>query len=217
MRVACPQEQLHRGLSAVSRAVPARSVLPITQHVLVEADEGRIKLSATDAETIAITYKIPATVAQAGSITMPSRLLSDFVATLPRDEIEMNLAERSRQVSLSCARTAASIGGMDPDEFPPIPPVEGAGALQIEADRLRQALDHVVFAAATDDSRPVLTGVHFAITSSQIRLAAADGFRLAVYDLDLPAGGGTQEREVIVPARALGELARLLPEAEAPV
>ncbi|MBX7110709.1 MAG: DNA polymerase III subunit beta [Dehalococcoidia bacterium] len=216
MRVACQQDQLHRGLSAVSRAVPARSVLPITQHVLVEADEGRIKLSATDAETIAITYTIPATVAQSGAITMPSRLLSDFVATLPRDEIEMNLAERSRQVSLSCARNAASIGGMDPDEFPPIPPVEGSGAIAIEADRLRQALDHVVFAAATDDSRPVLTGVHFAIGAASIRLAAADGFRLAVYELELPAGA-PQEREVIVPARALGELARLLPEAEQPV
>src|SRR5438093_12162289 len=70
MRVSCQQDQLHRGLSAVSRAVPARSVLPITQHVLVEADEGRIKLSATDAETIAITYTISATVGQPGAITV---------------------------------------------------------------------------------------------------------------------------------------------------
>ena len=215
MRVTCPQDQLHRALSAVSRAVPARSVLPITQHILVEADNNRLKLSATDAETIAITYTINANVAQAGSITMPSRLLSDFVATLPRDDIEMSLAERSRQVSLSCARNAASIGGMDPDEFPPIPTVEGVGAVEIDAERLREALEHVVFAAATDDSRPVLTGVHFAIGPSGIRLAAADGFRLAVFRLDLEGAG--QEREVIVPARALGELSRLLTEAEQPV
>jgi len=215
MRVHCQQEHLHRGLSAVSRAVPARSVLPITQHVLLEADDARVKLSATDAETIAITYTIPATVAQPGSITMPSRLLSDFVATLPREEIELSVAERSRQVSLSCARNAASIGGMDPDEFPPIPSVEGAGAVQIEAELLREALEHVVFAAATDDSRPVLTGVHFAIGPTSIRLAAADGFRLAVFTLELARGG--QERELIVPARALGELSRLLTEAEQPV
>ena len=115
---------MHRALSAVSRAVPARSVLPITQHVLVEAADGQLKLSATDAETIAMTYTVPANIAQSGSITLPSRLLSDFVATLPRDDIEMTLAERSRQVSLACARNAASIGGMDPDEFPPIPAVE---------------------------------------------------------------------------------------------
>ena len=212
MRVACQQEDLHRGLSAVSRAVPARSTLPITQHVLVETEDGRVKLSATDAETIAITFTIPATVAEPGSITMPSRLLSDFVATLPHDEIEMTLAERSRQVSISCARNEASIGGMDPDDFPPIPAVEGSGTIELDPERLRQALDHVVFAAATDDSRPVLTGVHFAISGDGIRLAAADGFRLAVYSLELP-DAGAQEREVIVPARALGELARLLGDA----
>jgi DNA polymerase-3 subunit beta len=211
MQLRCQQDQLHRGLSAVSRAVPARTVLPITGHVLLEAADGSVRLSATDAETIAITYTIPATVAQPGAITLPSRLLSDFVATLPRDEIEIALAERSRQASLSCARNAASIGGMDPDEFPPIPPVEGAGAVQLEADRLRTALEHVVFAAATDDSRPVLTGVHFSIGSEGIRLAAADGFRLAVYTLELAQPGA--ERDVIVPARALTELARLLPEA----
>ncbi len=214
MRVKCQQEHLNRALSAVSRAVPSRSVLPITQHILVEANNGQLKLSATDAETIAITYTITANVTQAGSITMPSRLLSDFVATLPRDEIEMTLAERSRQVSLACARNSASIGGMDPDEFPPIPSVEGAGAIEIEPERLREALEHVVFAAATDDSRPVLTGVDFAIGPQGIRLAAADGFRLAVFQLDL-AGAG-QEREVIVPARALGELSRLLAEAQQP-
>ena len=214
MRVKCQQEHLNRALSAVSRAVPSRSVLPITQHILVEANDGHLKLSATDAETIAITYTITANVTQAGSITMPSRLLSDFVATLPRDEIEMTLAERSRQVSLACARNSASIGGMDPDEFPPIPSVEGAGAIEIEPERLREALEHVVFAAATDDSRPVLTGVDFAIGPQGIRLAAADGFRLAVFQLDL-AGAG-QEREVIVPARALGELSRLLAEAQQP-
>ena len=215
MQLRCQQDQLHRGLSAVSRAVPARTVLPITGHVLLEAEDGRVKLSATDAETIAITYTIPATVAQPGAITLPSRLLSDFVATLPRDEIEIALAERSRQASLSCARNAASIGGMDPDEFPPIPPVQGTGAVQVDPERLRTALEHVVFAAATDDSRPVLMGVHFAVGPESIRLAAADGFRLAVYTLELSQSG--LERDVIVPARALAELARLLPEAEQPV
>ena len=215
MRVTCQQDQLHRALSAVSRAVPARSVLPITQHILVEAADGEIRLSATDAETIAITYTIKGNVSQPGSITLPSRLLSDFVATLPRDEIEMALAERSRQVSLSCARNAASIGGMDPDDFPPIPTVDGASTVEMASEKLREALEHVVFAAATDDSRPVLTGVDFAIGPAGIRLAAADGFRLAVFRLDLEGAG--QEREVIVPARALGELTRLLAEAERPV
>lgn len=212
MRVSCRQEDLHRGLSAVSRAVPARSTLPITRNILLDADEGRITLSATDAETIAITYQIPATIAESGSITLPSRLLADFVATLPPEEIELTLAERSRQVSVSCARNEASIGGMDAEDFPPIPPVEDDGSLELDAPALGRALNQVVFAAASDDSRPVLTGVHFSIKDRRLRLAAADGFRLAVHTIHLTED--LEDRELIVPARALGELARLLAEAE---
>lgn len=210
MRLSCQQEDLHRGLSAVSRAIPARSTLPITQHVLVEADDSSITLSATDAETIAITYKIEADVDEAGSITMPSRLLADFVATLPHQPITMTLAERSRQVSLACARNTASIGGMDPDDFPPIPSVTGSDEIRIEASRLRAAITQTVFAAATDDSRPVLTGVHFHFKPGELRLAAADGFRLSVHTMPLAID---VERTAIVPARALGELGRLLQEA----
>ena len=211
MRVSCEQEDLHRGLSAVARAIPARTTLPITQHILFEAAEGGVTLSATDAETIAITYQISGTVAEPGSITMPSRLLSDFVGTLPHEPITLTLAERSRQVSLTCARNQASIGGMDPDDFPPIPPVDGSASLVVDAERFRKALNQVVFAAATDDSRPVLTGVHFGIDGTELRLAAADGFRLSVHTLELEQA--TDARSVVVPARALGELARLLGEA----
>ena len=215
MRVACSQEDLHRGLSAVARAIPARTTLPITQHVLLEAQDGSITLSATDAETIAITYRIASTIAEPGSITRPSRLLSDFVATLPPAEITMTLAERSRQVSLTCARNEASIGGMDPDDFPPIPPASDSTPVTVEPDRLRRALSQVVFAAATDDSRPVLTGVHFGMSGTEIKLAAADGFRLSAHTLKLD--GPVPERNVIVPARALSELTRLLGEASGPV
>ncbi|MDO9445920.1 MAG: DNA polymerase III subunit beta [Dehalococcoidia bacterium] len=210
MRLSCQLEYLHRGLSAVSRAIPARSTLPITQHVLLEAEGDSITLSATDAETIAITYRITASIDEPGSITMPSRLLADFVGTLPHELISMTLAERSRQVSLSCARNTASIGGMDPDDFPPIPSVQGADAINIDAARLRAAIAQTVFAAATDDSRPVLTGVHFQFKDGTLRLAAADGFRLSVHTMEIDS---QVDRAAIVPARALGELGRLLAEA----
>jgi len=215
MRLTCEQEELNRGLAAVARAIPARSTLPITQHILLEAQEDKITLSATDAETIAITYTISASVQEAGGITMPSRLLSDFVATLPHEPIEMTLAERSRQVSLSCARNQASVGGMDPDDFPPIPPVDDSANVRVDAGQLRRALERVVFAAATDDSRPVLTGVHFAMSGDELNMAAADGFRLAVHTMELPPEG--PERAVIVPARALSQLTSLLSDAEGEV
>ena len=215
MRLTVQQEDLHRGLSAVSRAVPVRSTLPITSNILLEAEAERLTLSATDVETIVITYTVAAEVTEPGAITLPSRLLSDFVATLPPQPIEISLAERSRQVSLSCARNEASIGGQDAEDFPPIPPVDDSGSLALDANAIRRAIGQVVFAAATDDSRPVLTGVHFAIRDDALKLAAADGFRLAVHSLEVPPG--TSEREAIVPARALGELARLLTEVDEPI
>lgn len=215
MRLTCEQEELNRGLAAVARAIPARSTLPITQHILLEAQEDKITLSATDAETIAITYTISASVQEEGGITMPSRLLSDFVATLPHEPIEMTLAERSRQVSLSCARNQASVGGMDPDDFPLIPPVDDSANVRVDAGQLRRALERVVFAAATDDSRPVLTGVHFEMGNDELNMAAADGFRLAVHTMELPPEG--PERAVIVPARALGQLTSLLSDVDGQV
>ncbi len=210
MQLNVQQEDLNRGLSAVARAVPTRSTLPITNNILLEADDDQLTLSATDAETIAITYRIASGITEPGTITLPSRLLSDFVATLPPQPIAISLAERSRQVSLSCARNEASIGGQAADEFPPIPPVEDGDTIQLDAAALRHSINQVAFAAATDDSRPVLTGVHFALRDGSLRLAAADGFRLAVNTIEVGEDGA--DREAIVPARALNELARLLPE-----
>ncbi|MCY4615319.1 MAG: DNA polymerase III subunit beta, partial [Chloroflexi bacterium] len=137
------QEDLNRGLSAVARAVPTRSTLPITNNILLEAEDDQLTLSATDAETIAITYRIASGITEAGTITLPSRLLSDFVATLPPQPIDISLAERSRQVSLSCARNEASIGGQAADEFPPIPPVEDGDTIQLDADALRHSINQV--------------------------------------------------------------------------
>lgn len=158
MKVTCTQEALARGLGVVGRAVAARSPLPITANVLITSDEGRLKLSATNLE-ITMSCWIPAEIEEEGAITVPARLLSDFVNTLPNDRISMMVAPRSRQVKLECARNEASIGGLDADDFPPTPVVKDGIEVQIDPKALRQAIAQTVFAAATDDSRPVLTGV----------------------------------------------------------
>ena len=214
MKVTCLQENLARGLGIVGRAVALRSTLPITSNVLISTEHGRIKLAATNLD-IALSCWIGGQIEDEGAITVPARLLTDFVNSLPAEKIQMTLAPRSRQVKLVCARNEASIGGMDADDFPPIPAVEG-DALEIDAKMLREAISQVVFSAATDDSRPVLTGVDLVVEGNKLTLAAADGFRLAVRHLELKKK--TAERqEVIVPARALAELNRLLQDQEEPV
>ena len=208
MKLSCLQENLNKGLGIVGRAVATRTTLPITSHVLVATEEGRLKLAATNLE-IALSCWIGAQVEEEGAITIPARLLLDFVGSLPAEKIEMTLAARSRQLRLVCARNEASIGGMDADDFPPIPSVSGGASIKLDAGALRHAIGQVVFAAATDDSRPVLTGVHVLVEDDQFTLAAADGFRLSVHKLTLQEKVA-ERTEVIVPARALGELNRLL-------
>ena len=208
MKVSCPQENLNKGLGVVGRAVATRTTLPITSHVLMATDDGRLKLAATNLE-IALSCWIGAQVEEEGSITIPARLLLDFVSSLPAEKIEMTLAARSRQLRLVCARNEATIGGMDADDFPPIPSVQGGATIKLDPGTLRHAITQVVFSAAADDSRPVLTGVHFLLEDDQLTLAAADGFRLSVHKLTLQEKAA-ERTEVIIPARALGELNRLL-------
>jgi len=215
MNVSCLQEHLAKGLSIVGRAVATRTTLPITNNVLLATDEGRLKLAATNLE-IALSCWVGAQIETEGAITVPARLLTDFVNSLPSEKIEMTLAPRSRQLKLVCARNQATIAGVDADDFPPIPSVEDGGSLQLDAEELHTAITQVVIAAATDDSRPVLTGVDLVMEGDQLTLAAADGFRLSVRHLTL-AKAVDERVEVIIPARALSELNRLLPEETEPV
>ncbi len=215
MKVSSLQENLARGLATVGRAVPVRSTLPQASHVLLETDAGRLKLVATDL-TIAVTCWIGATVEEEGAITVPARLLTDFVASLPNEKIDLSVSGRAKQLHLKCARNEATIAGMDAADFPPVPSVAEGLTLSLAPGILRRAITQVQFAAATDDTRPVLTGIHTLAEGNVLTLAAADGFRLAVHHLPLDQDVA-EKVEVIIPARALREIERLLGEDDEPV
>lgn len=215
MKLSCPQESLARALGVVRPAVAARATLPITQHVLLATDGERLTLSATDLE-IALTCWLPAAVEEEGATTVPARMFTELVTSLPADTVQLLLAPRTRTLRVSCARNEATLGGLDAEDFPPIPTVQGEGVIQLDRLALKTAIAHVVFAAATDDSRPVLTGVHLLLEGQTATLAAADGFRLAVYRLAL-SESVPEQLELIIPARALTELGRLLGESPQPV
>ncbi len=203
MNVSCLQEHLAKGLGIVGRAVATRSTLPITSNVLISTEDGRLKLAATNLE-IALSSWIGAQVEEAGAITVPARLLGDFVNSLPSEKIEMTLAPRSRQLKLTCARNQASIAGVDADDFPPIPSVEDGGSVALDPAELHAAISQVIIAAATDDSRPVLTGVDLVMEGNELTLAAADGFRLSVRKLDALEGRKGTHRSDHPAARACG-------------
>jgi DNA polymerase-3 subunit beta len=213
MKLSCLQENLNRGLNIVGRAVATRTTLPITNNVLLATDEGRLKLVATNLE-MAICCWQGAKVEEEGSITVPARLLTEFVSSLPSDTVEVALSPRTKTLGLKCARFEARISGIDAKEFPPIPSINEGITTKVEVESLRQGINQVVFAAATEESRPVLTGVSARFEGKSLTLAAADGFRLAVYHLPVTAPVG-QKIEVIIPARTLAELNRLMTDEEA--
>ncbi len=212
MKLSCIQENLSRGLGVVGRAVATRTTLPITNNVLLATDQSRLKLVATNLE-MAISCWIGAKVEEEGAITVPARLLAEFVNSLPNDRIDINLSPRTKTLGLKCARFEARISGVDAKDFPPIPTVEEGITATVEVEALRQGISQVVFAAASEESRPVLTGVNALFENDLLTLAAADGFRLAVYKLPLTTPV-SQKTEVIIPARTLAELNRLIPDEE---
>ena len=215
MKLSCLQENLNRGLGIVGRAVATRSTLPITQNILLSAEQSRLKLAATNLE-MAVTCWIGAKVKQKGDITVPARLLSDFVNSLPNDLIEINLPSNGRILELKSGHFQARIHGIDAADFPPIPQINDGITTTIEAASLREGIAQVAFAAATEESRPVLTGINTEFDGEQLNLVAADGFRLAVHKTIL-SSPVKEKTTVIIPARTLSELNRLLGEQEEPV
>ncbi len=215
MKLSCLQENLNKGLNTVGRAVAVRSTLPITQNILLSAEDSRLKLAATNLE-MATTCWVGAKVKKGGNITVPARLLIDFVNSLPNDLIEINLPSGSRILELKCGHFQARINGIDAADFPPIPQVSDGLTTTIDAASLHEGISHVAFAAATEESRPVLTGINAEFDGDQLNLVAADGFRLAVHKTTLSSTVAVKNA-VIIPARVLNEVNRVLDDQEEPV
>lgn len=210
MKIICKQQDLNRGLSTVGHAVSSRSTLPILANILLATENGRLKLSATNLE-IGINCWVDAEIQEDGSTTIPAKLITDLVNSLPQTEVEISVKDDAHVAGIKSQRSSATIKGMDPSEFPLIPNAEGSELpIVLDAAQLKEAIQEVAFAAADDDSRPVLTSVYVEVGNEKMTFAAADAFRLAVRVIELPGQDQSQET-ILIPARTLEELARILP------
>ena len=216
MHLTCLQENLKRGLATVSHAVAGKSTLPVLANVLLATDGGRLKLAATNLE-IGITHWIGAQVQEEGAITVPAKLLADVVGGLPADNVTLTLDGRTQTLKVACGRFTNTIKGIQADEFPVIPSIaDQAPVTSVPSDVLREAINQVAFAAAGDDTRPVLAGVLVRLSDTRLFMAAADGFRAATRTVTLPEPVG-QPVTCIVPARALAEVSRIVEGQATPV
>ncbi len=215
MKVTVLQENLARGLSVVSRAVSPRSTLPVLSNILIASDEGRLRLSATNLE-LGITCWIAARIDEEGSTTVPARTFSDLVNTLPGDQVQLTLDVKTQNLHVKGGASNNDIKCIDAQEFPPLPVPEMEGAIQLNVGDFKEMIQQVAFAASTDESRPVLMGVLMNVEKDKVTMAAADGFRLSVRKAQL-SQAVSQPLNVVIPARALNELARVASDPEEPI
>ncbi|MDA8330280.1 MAG: DNA polymerase III subunit beta [Candidatus Dormibacteraeota bacterium] len=211
MKCTVSPQQLGAGLASVTRAVSSRNTLPILSNVLIEAKEGALELTATNLD-LTIHHTLPAEVVASGQVTVPARILSDFVTALPEQPLNWELDPVHQTVRLQSGRFDAHIRGIDASEFPPLPEVADGEAFELDPQALLGAIEQTVVAASGDEGRPIYTGVLFEADGSEVTMVATDGHRLAIRRLEISQSdaGAPAKFGVIIPARALAELARLL-------
>lgn len=204
LKTSVVQSHLKRGIATASQALSARGTsAPVYSYILFTAADGRLRLRATNT-LFSISTTVAATVEQAGEITLPGKLLTDFVGKLPDEPVALELDPRTQTVTLTTTRTEGKIKGIPAVEFPTFPELDKTmPAATVASKILRQALEQVAFAAADpEDARVYLTAVFMRITGKKITLFAADGYRFAIKTIALeqeaaapPCDGHEQVRQ----------------------
>jgi DNA polymerase-3 subunit beta len=206
MDVILDRDAFLKGLQMVQNIVEPRQTLPILANVLLETEEGTVRLTATDLE-VGARVSVPARVVGKGAVTVSARKLAEIVKELPAAAIALKVGDNAG-VSLRCAGITYRLVGMPPDDFPPVVPASPGAWLALEAKVLRDMLVQTSFAISHDETRYALNGILFALQGKDLRLVATDGHRLALSVRSLGEVG--RPLSGIVPRKAIAEIMRVL-------
>ncbi len=207
MKLQVTQENLSKALSTVGRVANTRNTLPILANVIIKTVGTRLAIAATNLD-IAITHYIGSKVSEEGSITVPARLMQDFVSSLPSGVI--NLALDEYKLHITTDQYNSVINGISADEFPVMPAISNGATWYVQSGILKKALQQVLIASSSDDARPVLTGVYFHTSGGKLYIASTDSYRLAEKQL-MKTG---EDIKILVPASAMHDLLRVLDDGE---
>jgi len=206
MKFQVNSNELNRGLSTVIGAVPAKATLPILETILFEAEGGELKLTATDLE-ISMVGVVPAMIEEEGSVAIPAKRLLDILKQLPNIPIFFEVDD-SHQVTFTTDKGKYKLMGEEPQDYPGIPDMLKGDTLETEAELLKSAIQHTMFAVSSDDLRPAMMGVFFKIGPGGSTFVATDGHRLVKFENE----NLTSEKELsfIVPDKALQLMSKSL-------
>ena len=217
MKLICTKENLKRGLFAVSRVVGSCNPLQVLNNILIKAEQGRIKISSTNLE-VGVNTWVGGIIEEDGSITVPSRLLNEYVNNLPTDKVTLESTE-NHTLKLESDNYHTSIKGLSADDFPLIPQVQEEALAKIDSVELKNVLSETAWASANNETQPEISGIFMAFSAeggsasggeaSTLRVAATDRYRLAQRTAQLlePARA---DKQVIIPSRTAGELYKIL-------
>ncbi len=206
MKVSILQENLSKALNQVSKAVSNRPNIPVLANVLIQAEKGKLKLSATNLEIGVITW-LGADIEEDGELTVSAKLLTEFVNTLTPGKLELIQIKQTFEVKSVDNRAEFNI--IPASDFPTVPKAEGDATMKLNALDFADAIRQTAFATATDDSRPVLTGLLLEATERKLSLVGVDGFRLSKKGIKLETGSKEDFKDII-PARSLIELEKII-------
>jgi DNA polymerase-3 subunit beta len=211
LKTVCSRDELLHALGIVSRGVSTRTTVQILSGILLEAGEGTLRLAATDME-VSLRTSLEAKVESEGSVVVPGRLLLELARLLPEAEVSLEHKPEEAAVEIRCGSASYRLHTYNPEDFPRLPQTQGIELHEVDRATLLDTVARVSRSASRDESRPVLTGVLMRFEPGKLVMAATDSYRLSVKET--PIEGPLPELEAIIPARALGELARIAPEGE---
>ncbi len=207
MKIFCPKDDLHHAVQTVQKAVATKTPLPILTGIYLSAQNGKLQLQATDYE-VGISCTVAATVEEPGAIVLSGRYLQEMVRRLPGDTIEISSSKEDRTIKITSQNSQFNLLSLPAEEFPVLKPVSGDNAFTVQDGILRDLIKKTVFASATDEARPIFTGGLIEVEGDEIRMVATNTHRLALKRAKLAVGSGSAK--MIIPAKILNELARLL-------
>jgi len=211
LKATCSRDDLLHALGLVSRGVSSRTSVQILAGILLEASEGRLRLAATDME-VSLRTATDAKIEADGSVVVPGRLLLELARLLPEEEVSVEHKLEEAVCEITCGSASYRLHIYNAEDFPRLPDTEGVELHEVDRQTMLETVARVSRSASRDESRPVLTGVLVQFEPGKLVMAATDSYRLSLKETALE--GSIPDLEAIVPARALGELARIAPEGE---
>ena len=208
MKIKINQRELSRHINIVQKSISSRTTLQILDGILLEAKNGRLKLTGTDLE-LSIESFVECEVIEAGSIIVNSRIFGDIIKKLENDLVTIEIDKTT--INIKCDNSEFNISGTPGEEYPDLPLVVERDSFTIPMDIFKTVIKKTVFATTTDETRPTLTGVLVELENEHISFIALDGYRLAFKRLPIKSNS---ETKMIIPGRSLNEINKILDEKE---